>query len=130
MEAAQKQLAYLDLNKTKYSILHLEQSFHVGGNKCGGPLANRLHVQCHVMCVEALSQTDNSEIRNDDLFTAKFRDFYSDLYTTQPITADTIDGYLKNANIPHLSSIQVEEIDQPIRLEEVIAVIAHLKLHN
>ncbi|KAJ1141057.1 hypothetical protein NDU88_007394 [Pleurodeles waltl] len=73
---------------------------------------------------------DGSEIREDDLIAAGFKDFYTELYSAQSLPRGEVEGYLQTGNLTWLTQAQAEEIDKPFHIKEVIAAIACLKAHK
>ncbi|KAJ1153518.1 hypothetical protein NDU88_006277 [Pleurodeles waltl] len=127
LEAERKQLAGLDTNQEECAVVRLCHSFYVGEDTCGRLLENRLRAQQQPWMVQSLAAADGSEIREDSAIAEAFRGFYQEFYAVQSLLSEAPAHYLQEAQLLGLTQEQREALDHPIRIEEVILAIAHLR---
>ncbi|KAJ1188732.1 hypothetical protein NDU88_005489 [Pleurodeles waltl] len=127
LSAALLQLPGIDMDRAEYAALCLQQSYYVGGNRCGRLLATRLRAQHQWAAVPSIRLSGGLAVTSDAQIASAFRDFYRDLYSAQQTDPGPSLPYLEQARTPKLTPEEAAPLEAPIRLKEVISAIARLE---
>ncbi|XP_075044810.1 vomeronasal type-2 receptor 26-like [Mixophyes fleayi] len=114
---------------TASALKRLRQTFYEKGDKADRILASRLRAQRSQNNFMALKSPSGLPIYRPDQIGREFQKFYSTLYNLDALNpgnappADTIAAFLRQANLPTLSNSLVQQLNEDITSEEILAVI-------
>ena len=130
LQAKRKELKALDWDVAEYALLRTKQRYHVGGNRAGRLLAQKLRAQTAQRHISEIKSKTGPMVYTDSEIGEEFRAYYADLYTTDEINQAEIHRYLGKVNLPTLTQKEIETLEADIRIEEVISAINRTKLNK
>lgn len=111
--------------KAKQKLFFNRQRWFEHGEKAGKLLSYLVHSEDKPPIVITLHDKDRQPITDPFVVSSKFRDFFTELYTST-VSEDTtiMDHFLSNIILPQLSESQVELLEAPLTVEEIKFAIA------
>ena len=124
--------------QTKYDLLSTYQVqrqllmskslFYTHGDKSGKLLANQLRGLKAKQFITKICTEDGTVTSDYSRINDTFRNFYSQLYTSESLNDNTlVDNFLNSLDMPKVSSDNKTRLDQPITQEEIAAAISSLQ---
>ena len=113
--------------KAEYALFRLKTNYYESGEKAGKLLSQQLKRQDSSHIIPAI-ETSKGLVYSPKKINEVFFQFYSDLYSsTSKVTANEINTYLQNINLPKITVEQMETLDAPITEDEVRRAILSMK---
>lgn len=122
---AHRHVTDLLLYKAKKVIYRWRKQIYESANKCGKLLARTLREKQPGTYVPLIIGADGEKFTLPRQIAQKFCDFYSTLYNLHLDEPEqsVMDDYLATSGMTGLTTIAQQELDSPITLEEIQAVV-------
>lgn len=134
LQSLRQDLAVLLDTKIRARMRHVAHKFYEFRNKCGRLLARALKHQRDSGHVQKLTSPTGTSVIHSLKVTNTFSDYYAQLYqlpgilpgSAEPQRTNRILQYLTKAHSPQLAASVGEQLDAPISISEIEAVIKDL----
>lgn len=102
-----------------------KQGWFEHGEKAGKLLAFLAQTENKPPIVISLHEWGGTTITDPSAVASKFRDFFEELYSLKvPEDTTSMEHFFEGVSLPHLSESQVELLEAPLRVEEIVIAIA------
>lgn len=115
----------LQYGKARQRLFFSRQKLFEHGERAGKLLAYLVHSDDRPPVVISLHGDDGILLTDPPEVTAKFRDFFAELYTSRtPNERDSMNHFLENIPFPRLTEDQISMLDAPLTTDEIAEALA------
>lgn len=122
------------MHKYDYNLAKLRWNFYLQGDRPGKLLAWRVNQMQARSKIPFMLSTTREKIYDPQAIANLFADYYQELYNLEnspsvpPVVPATIDSFLSQLSLPKLSQQQLDTMNAPITLQEVLKTFQSSKL--